>query len=231
MNRLATTILLAVVLAAGACGAAPEPTAETQSALVGQSVPPAGYSWNSYSQPWVCAGAVGTHPAWNPMSAPWPLNTTNSWCQWMPTPNGANPWNVDFCWAGGTPNGAVDIYSNTDYTGSCARLYGLSASIYGLGHDAPFSWNADLVEANGWHSTWTPPGGTPQFQGIKSMIIGPQTDLLLCEGPFTGPGGAPCNAYRAEGFHIGPNQVGYPGMIGSNGLFFETAALRVNANN
>lgn len=234
MHRSARLFIFALsfALASLGCGVPPEEdVAAEQSALNGHSIAPAAYSWNSYSQPWTCAPAQGTHPQWLPMTNPWPMNTQNSWCQWMPaTSTSLLPWNVDECWSGGTPSGAVDIYSNTDYTGSCARLFGLGAPIYGVGHMAPFLWDADLMEVNGWHSTWTPPGGTPQFAGVKSMIIGPQTDVVLCAGPFTGPVGSPCNAYTSQGIHIGPIQIGYPNMIQSNGLFFETAAIKINAN-
>lgn len=231
MIRKLLPIVALSALLLGACGAPPEATAETESALNGHSVPPANYSWNSYSQPWTCAPAVGTHPLWNPMVNPWPMNSVNSWCQWMPaTSTSLLPWNVDNCWSGGTPSGAVDIYSNTNFTGSCARVFGLGAPIYGLGHTAPMEWDADLIEVNGWHSLWTPPGGTPQFAGIKSIVVGPQTDLYLCQGPFTGPPGARCNAYVSWGMSTGGIQVGLPNMLQSSGLFFETAALRVNAN-
>lgn len=228
MIRKMLISLATIAVMTCACGAPPEPVAASQSALIGSSVPPAAYNWNSYSQPWVCAGAVGSHPTWNPMVSPLPMNNTNSWCQWMPaTSTSLLPWNTDECWPGGTPSGAIDIYSNTNLTGSCARLYGLGAPVYGLGHTAPFTWNADLMEVNGWHSTWIPTGGTPQFAGVKSVSIGPYTAATFCAGPITGPEGAPCQ-YHQIGVGTFGAGVSYQGMIDpAGGLFFETAAIKV----
>jgi len=222
MHRTILTLSIAIALAA-ACGAPPEPTIGTRFGLNGYSVPPPG-GWGT--EPWICSGPVGSFPAWVPTNYPWPMNTTNSWCQWMPTPNaGIFPYHVWSCETTPTHNGSMQLYSGPGYTGSCAAVWGGDTA-----HPLDAYWyDADLVEVNGWHSIWTPVGGTQQFAGIKSVKIGPHTSAQFCQGPLTGPAGAPCNAYSALGVGTQNTGVNWTAMIASNGLYFETAAFWIQA--
>jgi len=224
MHRNVLVLSFAMALIA-ACGAPPEPTIGTRSGLNGFSVPPPG-GWGL--EPWICSGPVGSHPAWVPTNHPWPIDTTNGWCQWMPTPNaGIYPYHVWACDPGDpTHNGSMQIYSENNYGGDCALIWGGDTA-----HPLdPYMYDADLVEVNGWHSIWTPVGGTQQFKGIKSIKIGPYTSAYFCEGPFTGPPGAPCNLYPSSASsNNNPTSVNWPQMLWNNGLFFETAAIQLQA--
>lgn len=211
-------LLLFVLLCA--CGAPPEDISVTTAAVNGYSVPPSG-GWGT--EPWICSGPVGTHPAWVPTSYPWPMNTTNSWCQWQPSPTaGMYPYHVSTCSWSPDPvwNGTAYLYSEPGYGGSCALVYGDGTT--------PYGYDADLVEVNGWHSIWTPTGGTQQFAGIKSIKFGPHTGASLCAGPLTGPTSNPCNAYHSIGVGTGTTGTSWTAMIDPNGgLFFETAAFQI----
>lgn len=205
---LVSTALCLVV--ASACGV-PEPVAEVTSALNGVSVPPPG-GWGT--EPWLCAGT------WDPMNTPWPAH---GWCQWQPgTTGGGNPWGVTPCHGTGpTVPGTMDLWSQKNYGGSCARITGNGT--------AGYWWDSDLIQVNGWLSIWTPVGGTEQFVGVKSIKVAPHTAVQLCQGPLTGNASDPCNAYISWGIATGPVMVGYPAMVQAGGLFFQTAALTLAA--
>lgn len=223
MNLKPLVIFVTAALLTVACVSDPLPEPTGSQELNGFSVPPPG-GWGT--EPWVCAGAVGSHPAWIPTNNPWPMNTTNSWCQWMPASTaGIFPYHVWSCDTTVTHNGSMQLYSGSNYTGDCALVWGGDTA-----HPLDAYWyDADLVEVNGWHSIWTPVGGTQQFVGIKSVKFGPYTSAQLCMGPLTGSAGSPCNAYTSMGVGTGPISVGYPNLLQSNGLFFETAAFAIQA--
>lgn len=209
--KLRTLPLLALFLlslALGACGAPPtadEAVGQTQSALNGHSA----QEWTT-TQPWLCYVN-------NPMTAT--SFPAYSWCTWQPDPNSDFlPYGVSKC-VGSAPTkpGSIWVYQYQYFGGQCAEVmdpHGMSA---------PYQWDSDLVQANGWLNTYE---GTTS---IQSMKLGPFTSALLCNGPFTGPAGAPCQS-RAIG--LGGLQtvaVNYPTMIYSDGTFFATAAIQLQA--
>lgn len=213
-------LLLAAALCftVAACSAPPEEAvAKVQSAVTIHSTPPAGSSWANQEEPWLCSPST-----WNPIVGNnWP---PNGWCSWQPDPNSdIYPWNVSFCTVNPDWAGSIQIYSEENFGGDCAQVFAAPGG-------GAFQWNVDLVEVNGWHSIWTPPGGTPQFKGIKSMKVANHTSVLLCNGPFTGPSGAPCNLYPFLGISNTSNgSTSYPHILTPGGLFFEVAAFQIQA--
>lgn len=211
MIRLFGWMMLAVLLFG--CGGRPLDAGTTEQAVTFNSPAPPG-GWGT--QPWLCSPQ-----SWNPIvSNNWPVN---GWCSWQPDPNsGLYPPHVSTCAWSPDPiwNGTIYIYSENNFGGSCAMIWA---------DTTPLIMNVDLVEVNGWHSQWTPPGGTLQYKNIKSMKIGPYTSAYLCSGPFTGPPGAPCNLYPSMGLGSFASGAGYPNMLTAGGLYFETAAIQLQA--
>jgi hypothetical protein len=209
MRRLLALPVI-LLLAASCGGPAPDLTGEAESALNGHSIVPPGGGWTSFTQPWLCDVPIG----WNPMISTWPAH---GHCQWMPSATSGPDWNVQKCIGDPTTPGTADIYSFSGNAGSCAR-------IAGLGGTTPFQWDSDLVQVNGWLSIWINSGGFPKQTSINSIKVAPHTEVILCEGPFTGPANNPCNAYNAFQVDTGPVVISYPSLP-----IYQPAAIQIKA--
>jgi len=201
IRKLLPILALATVLVS-ACGAPPDPVDDTRAALNGHS----SQDWTT-TQPWLCY--VG-----NPMTAPY--FPAGSYCTWQPDPNSdLLPYGVHKCVGAAPGVGKMWLYSGGGFAGSCAEIY----SPHGT---APYQFDSDLVQANGWLETYE------GIYGALSMRVGPTTNLILCAGPLTGPPGAPCNQYHSVGIGTFAQGVNYPSIVDPiGGGPFTVAAIQI----
>lgn len=226
MQRLARLLIpLALFITALSCGAPPEP----------ERIGPWVAELNGFSQypvqnePWLCSGPVAPYPAWMPNISPWPMNTINSWCQWQPASwetSSQYPYQVWSCDLAGNPNppwhGSAYLFNADSFAGDCANIWG-GTSAQPL---AAYQYDADVVELNGWHSTWTPAGGSASRMMIRSIKMAPYTRLILCPGPLTGPASQPCQTSPAV--DVTTTSLGATFQYGV-GFLTEIAAIQIQA--
>lgn len=160
MIRKLLPIVALSALLLGACGALPEPAAETKSAVL--------------TAPWICAPQT-----YDPLVLPnggWPAM---GFCVFQPDPGCpgcALPPDVKRCDddpvypPGHPPAGNVDAFTGANYLGRCARLISTRH-----GNGVPVFWDYAHTVVNGWDvydSTLM------RFTYIKSVVIGPYRTSL-----------------------------------------------------
>lgn len=156
MRKLLAILILAIGLAACEISIQ-EPIATTSTPLLNVG--------------WICNDSLP--PSWPDSGS----------CEWFPqdSTEGWSPRITPCQWGNFMFPGTIDLHSEHNLGGHCARPEGTATFDGNLG----FSFNWDWVGGAGWRSDWSWESGN--HVRIRSVKIGYDTMVILCEGTLDGP--------------------------------------------